>query len=65
MRACGQRNIQPIVDDDARRRPSHRIDTCGHKLRQRTAIEIALPDLHQVHTGPCNFPDLRHERGLP
>ena len=46
-----ERDVETIVDQDARRRAAYGVDTRRHEARQRTALEIALTDLYEVHAG--------------
>ena len=54
MHAVGtgrERDVETIVDQDARRRAAYGVDTRRHEARQRAALEIALTDLYEVHAG--------------
>ena len=48
MRARRQRDVETIVDDDPRRRPTHLGDRVPHDLVQLRRRKIGLANLHPV-----------------
>ena len=65
VRRGGERHIEPIVDDDAGTRTADGVDTGGNKARQRSAVEVAFTDLHEVHTSARRCTDAAHQRVFP
>ena len=68
MHAVGpgrQRDVETIVDHDARPGAAYSFDTRRDEARQRAALEIALADLHEVHAGARRGTHARDERRLP
>ena len=51
VRTGCQRHVDAIVDEHPRLRPADGLDTSTHQRRQRAAIEIALPHLHEMYAG--------------
>ena len=65
VRTGRERDVETIVDQDARPGAAYRFDTRGHEARQRAALEIALTDLHEVHACARRGTHARDERRLP
>jgi len=60
-----ERDVETIVDQDARPGAAYSFDTRRDEARQRAALEIALADLHEMHAGARRGTDARDERRLP
>ena len=68
MHAVGtgrQRDVETIVDHDARPGAAYSFDTRRHEARQRAALEIALADLYEMHAGARRGTHTLDERRLP
>ena len=60
-----QRDVETIVDQDARPGAAYSFDTRRREPRQRAALEIALTDLYEVHAGVRRRTHALDERRLP
>ena len=60
-----ERDVETIVDQDARPGAAYSFDTRRHEARQRAALEIALTDLHKVHAGARRRTHALDEHRLP
>ena len=54
-RPSGDRDVEPIVDHDSRRRSSYHVNASCHQICQRTTAQIALPDLNEVDRRPSSL----------
>ena len=61
VRAAGHRNVEPIVDDDARRRSASDGDRLRHQIGEPARVQVALPDLHEIDAGFHRFANLRDD----
>ena len=61
VRAAGDRDVEPIVDHDARRRPSNRVEHRGDERRQRRGLEVALAHLNEIDARVGGVTGLRQE----
>jgi hypothetical protein len=60
MRAGGKGDIQPIVDEEAGGGAADRFDAAARQREQRTAVEIALAQLHEMDAGARRHGHTRH-----
>ena len=65
VRVRSKRDVEPVVDHDARPRSTHRVDARGYETCQRGAVEIALADLHEVDTRARRRTHAIDERDFP
>ena len=59
--AAGDRHIEPIVHEDARRAAARQADQFVDEVGQRARLEIALADLQVVDTRVDGMPRLRDQ----
>ena len=65
MCACRQRHVEPVVDEHPRARAAHRFDAGLDQTHQRAAVEIALPNLNELHAGGRRRAHAAHDRVFP
>ena len=63
VRPGRQGDVDPIVDDDLA--PVCRVDGSDHvrgQIQQAPVVQVAFPDVNEVHASRCGVPDQAHQR---
>ena len=65
VRTGRERHVKPIVHDHSRARAAHSINTAHDQTHERTAVQVAFANLHEVNAGERGGVYTTHQRLLP
>ena len=59
--AADERDVEPIVDDDERRRSASDADRFRDQIGKTAGVQVALPNLDEIDAGVYGFANLRDD----